>query len=1722
MWSVFIPLALLSIFPMGSSQRGKPVPQYDYLCRRAMGLKVCHPINADKYIQCPTSRINDPRELSCRRGLKFSSLRQKCSFAQYGDCLPSVTPEEAALITCPRLLDPPHGKLHCSDQNRYDSLCLLSCVPGHVRQGVLAVRCVLADDEGRWSGEPGHCVKDDARGGAKTSTEPEPEPVRCDELKPDGEGQITCTRRLYTDSVCTLRCPPGLEILGHARVTCGSNGKWDFDLGKCRKPVIKCPALSQMHVTCDEAKCDKGYCHVGTTCSLDCGPTASSVGRVMTTCQESGAWSNELGRCEKSCPALNRDHAAVKCTDSFDPRSSCRLVCNEGFHAAGEEITACQSSGEWDKVLGSCLKEKTCPQITKPSRGDLFCSDSVQLLTAGAPLKRGTLCYVSCGDSFKLKGESMITCTDAGIWSAQVGVCVAKCDTGDLPKVDRGYWSCSGDSNLECRFQCKSRKVPERAKVSCIDGVWTSYSVPSCQEQKKCPKIAAPDHGSLRCSTQILQNGTKCDLECDSGFRLRGSTTTFCVDGIWNEPLGVCESKCNQDQIRDDHGSWTCTGRGLLTCELTCDAGYEVIESLASCANGVWRKSSESICIPTMKYCPLLSAPKDGFLHCNSQLDRPMDVSRINAPAGTSCQIQCDSGFDYRGSRSIDCSASGFWSGPVGSCQSSCNASQLGSVIDGFWHCEGVGDLECSLRCKEPGAVGGQKAKCRNGKWDIDLTKSRPSCQKTLCPLLPRLPHGQVSCIGADNINDLIDPTVKPTPANSACTLQCDDSYSLSGSEFTFCNDEGKWETKLGVCEKIHARCPAIAAPKNGFLSCESFTKDKLARTRSRADSNSALCQVRCDQGYDYRGTEYIRCDEGSWTAPVGVCRQACDRDLLPEVAKGRWSCRGARNLDCNLVCDSPLKSNVDTVECRNGRWNLGDTRPSCEVLACPYLDKRRHGKVECMNADALEVLVDPSLVKVRANGVCQLTCNDGYRIVGPQTSLCSGEGVWKLQLGSCEKACDVNDIRPISHGKWSCSSDSLTSSRDSMLCKSECEKGYSAESPEIARCVNGVWQQPKRPVVCAKDLVLCPLISLPENGVTRCTSELHRHDHMEVDVEPAHEGTYCHTKCNVGFQFRGPSFFNCTSRGSWTPIGACQRQCDPTILPSVERGSWSCAQRGGDLDCSLSCESDYKGSLDRARCQSGLWNVDFNKNLPTCQKQHCSKLPRIANGNIKCTSSSGSEIDPSLTPPVVHSACQLSCDDGFTARGSAISFCLANGQYDSKLGSCEGHCDQSQLTPFARGSWRCQKSGENALQCYTKCESGFRSEEVFAECHQGRWNSYVTPKCVSSSCPRLPEPVNGKISCSSSDLVSGTTCVLLCNDGFSLTGRTVTVCSEGSWMNTFGECRPSGSKTTATTVETNDRPTSTEAGIDGKCLVPQLDAGTRLACKSDSGNALVISNAVPPLSNCQLECSSGFYLHGVSSAYCQHPGVWSAVLGSCRPICTTDQLSSVDNGVWKCQGLEILSCTLQCNPGFQSNGASASCNNGAWDKSLNPSCEASETTSVTQPEGKLSPPTVPESRPDIEIRPVIPNVPIFRSLKPNPGSRPPPFYCPLPRTRRNAGFSCPTERNGRVARGESCFLECEGSIKMNTKCTRRGWFPDAETLSCPSFRLYTFKKTCAKKVPDLGSITCTLQGKLFDGADIPVGGVCSLKCPRGRTPTWATKSTCLDDGSWDNYLNCV
>ena len=74
--------------------------------------------------------------------------------------------------------------------------------------------------------------------------------------------------------------------------------------------------------------------------------------------------------------------------------------------------------------------------------------------------------------------------------------------------------------------------------IACID-LYVAVAV-------KCDKLKAQPNGKLRCQDPFekFSYNSTCMSECDSGFTIKGSTSTRCsLQGQWTKPLPVCQGK---------------------------------------------------------------------------------------------------------------------------------------------------------------------------------------------------------------------------------------------------------------------------------------------------------------------------------------------------------------------------------------------------------------------------------------------------------------------------------------------------------------------------------------------------------------------------------------------------------------------------------------------------------------------------------------------------------------------------------------------------------------------------------------------------------------------------------------------------------------------------------------------------------------------------------------------------------------------------------------------------------------------------------------------------------------------------------------------------------------------------------------------------------------------------------------------------------------------------
>ena len=563
----FIAIAFLSL-PTGESLKGHlprstPVSNLDYLCRNAKGLEVCHPISEKQFIQCRTD--GPPLEYSCKPGLKFSSLRQECTFAQYGDCLPDLTPEKAGKIKCPSLTRIGNGKFHCSNANRYESLCLLACRPGFKRQGLLALKCILAEGEGRWSGNPGRCVGTGSRKGCSLKDlSVRVTPVECQDCKnsqckPGAKCLYKCANKGSSGEITLARC---------------KNNLWTFDRESCLPIVCKpLPEVTNGVVTCTDDFSKESVC------TLKCSEGSVLQGNLVSSCSNEGEWSGLLGKCSKSCPALVRANGNVRCSNGYLPQSSCQISCEKDHFRSGDRLVTCESSGKWANDLGVCLKEVTCAKIDAPKNGELFCSDSQKILSGNSPYPRGSVCHVSCASGFKLEGSSILKCADSGSWDNEVGACVSKCNKGRPAAPKHGRWECDGGADTTCHLKCSTELATGPSSLSCVNGVWSTAAMPKCEDGKSCSSIMPPHNSYLSCDTKSLRNGTRCSIACKNDFHMSGASSTTCVNGKWHDSLGQCKAKCSRfDLVAPKTGRWDCRGFDELRCQLNCKEGYEAVK----------------------------------------------------------------------------------------------------------------------------------------------------------------------------------------------------------------------------------------------------------------------------------------------------------------------------------------------------------------------------------------------------------------------------------------------------------------------------------------------------------------------------------------------------------------------------------------------------------------------------------------------------------------------------------------------------------------------------------------------------------------------------------------------------------------------------------------------------------------------------------------------------------------------------------------------------------------------------------------------------------------------------------------------------------------------------------------------------------------------------------------------------------------------------------------
>ena len=291
---------------------------------------------------------------------------------------------------------------------------------------------------------------------------------------------------------------------------------------------------------------------------------------------------------------------------------------------------------------------------------------------------------------------------------------------------------------------------------------------------------------------------------------------------------------------------------------------------------------------------------------------------------------------------------------------------------------------------------------------------------------------------------------------------------------------------------------------------------------------------------------------------------------------------------------------------------------------------------------------------------------------------------------------------------------------------------------------------------------------------------------------------------------------------------------------------------------------------------------------IPTCQEE-----PVIENGKFTKGSSE------------VGSDRRVVCNDGYQLEGVDTTYCKTGGQWSS-VGYCwkEPKCNSKRPSSIANGLIM---SNFKVI-----CNRGYKLVGDAQLGCDGN-NEWKVPSCQSSAnvCGQLPQVSNGFIA-SKGGYKQGDYHKVKCNEGFKLSGASITICQPNLTWSRLGFCEALNEPVTMN--EQNDEMTTKE--VKTMVVAPiecQKLPTVHLGELKIRGKATVGSQA-------KLICDYGFLLEGNGTIECSPDGTWSEP-GKCVPILCP--MPVIENGFANPYIREVGTRVLfKCNPGYKVQGS--------------------------------------------------------------------------------------------------------------------------------------------------------------------------------------------------------
>ncbi|KAJ9580613.1 hypothetical protein L9F63_024228, partial [Diploptera punctata] len=466
--------------------------------------------------------------------------------------------------------------------------------------------------------------------------------------------------------------------------------------------------------------------------------------------------------------------------------------------------------------------------------------------------------------------------------------------------------------------------------------------------------------------------------------------------------------------------------------------------------------------------------------------------------------------------------------------------------------------------------------------------------------------------------------------------------------------------------------CVVPSAPFQGNVNVSSTAENRSA----------AIAVYSCNTGFSLRWgkTEHTvikrKClKQGSWEGPTPFCiRKSCGfPGYFPKgVIRGRsYLYTDTIHYYCNQGYEQ--SGNPVRMCMANGKWS-GEI-PQCIGKICEPLKQPKNGKLRSLLLESEDAQWD-STMDLQFGHQVEVECDTGFELEGTNVLTCLEDGQWDEPISVCRPIGCVNPPNV-----------------SNAILKSSKEVIYSFGKQIIYECKTGYMAQQDGTFVCGKDgkwrgqlnctLIICPSPQPLRHGEITDVSDLSERNETE-GLRYVYRSRI-EMGCKVGYKLLGPSARQCLLNGTWSLSEPhCERiSCSLSQLPIndntiMKNGYFNISGNFSGDWISFKCNTGYKlehpslfGGVKWTCTLNGTWELSgslsstLKNSQPLCKQQpyKCPEPKEPDNGYILR--------EDSAKNLSIGSMIKMKCRLGYILRGSNLSVCKEDGNWDNENTTC-------------------------------------------------------------------------------------------------------------------------------------------------------------------------------------------------------------------------------------------------------------------------------------------------------------------------------------------------------------------------------------------------------------------------------------------------------------------